>query len=169
MFALQANSIMATQVVVQLYTGGFPRLGYSGCVKDTEYVAEVSRAGSMMTLKIYNSTGATLLFTESMSCITDTMKYVYGYASYCSNDPANDGWTGTIKNLYVSLDKIPVYVYDTRAGGSSEMYVWPETVYEEQKGDYNQPTESFQFDVALTSGGFMVERLVAEVASSRRV
>lgn len=75
----------------------------------------------------------------------------------------------TLSNVSIVNDVSTGYVYDTRLGGTYESYVWPENVYGETKADYNQPTESFQFDTTLTSGGFMIERLVAEVSASRRV
>jgi hypothetical protein len=164
--------IVSLQYIAEGATYGGGHACYYSISHDTTYVVEVDRdySAGTLTMKVYNSTGATLHFTGSVPCGTEAFRYVYSFSSF-RNDHVytTDAWSGTVSSLYANTGNIPLYVYDTRAGGNDEMYVWPETVYEEQKGDYNQPTESFQFDVALTSGGFMIERLVADVAASRRV
>jgi len=140
--------------------------------KGTEYVIEVSRDYSVpqLTMEVFSSDKSTKHYSGTMVCGTETMNYMYAFSSYkTSTGTPRYPWTGIVKNSYTNVGKIPIYTYDTRVGGSDEMYVFPESVYEEQKGDYNQPTESFQFDVSLTSGGFMIERLVSEISASRRV
>jgi len=61
-----------------------------------------------------------------------------------------------------------VYVYDTRAGGADELYVYPGSGHESLKADYAKPSDTFQFDIAITSGALSIDRITAEVSSGRR-
>jgi hypothetical protein len=171
-YYVKLTAVADTGVVISgdyVSVGGSPsdQLWYIGS-EATEYVVEMIRdySASTLTMNVYNSTMATRYYSQSIACGAETMNYMYAFSSYKSGSTYS--WSGTVGSVYTSIGMTPVYVYDTRAGGNDEMYVWPETLYEEKKGDYNQPTESFQFDIALTSGAFMVERLVAEISSSRR-
>ncbi|MHA2066792.1 MAG: hypothetical protein ACXABY_20675, partial [Candidatus Thorarchaeota archaeon] len=61
------------------------------------------------------------------------------------------------------------YVYDTQVGGTSEMEVWPdESTYASHKADYNVSVDNAQFEVFISSGALMIERIVAETAEGRR-
>jgi hypothetical protein len=63
----------------------------------------------------------------------------------------------------------PTYVYDTQVGGTSEMEVWPdEASYNSHKADYNASLDNVQFEVYISSGALMIERIVAETAEGRR-
>jgi len=62
-----------------------------------------------------------------------------------------------------------MYVYDTRLGGDDEMYVYPGSYHEEQRADYNKPSDTFQFELRFTSGGLSLDRIVSEVSAGRRM
>jgi hypothetical protein len=127
-------------------------------------------AGTYGTLYAYIYNGSTLVDTLSIALTeSQDLRYMYAYSSYA----VGSGGTTinqTVSSVYLVEGSAtsPVYVYDTRLGGTDEMYVFPGTGHESLKADYAKPSDTFQFDIAITSGALSIDRITAEVSSGRR-
>lgn len=83
----------------------------------------------------------------------------------------------------LSLNDFQVYVYDTQAGGNDELYVYNTRLsgsgerfvysdyssYSHQVVDYNDVMDNLQIKLEISSGAMILERVVLEIADSRRI